>query len=189
MQSSPKLKLSDSDLLDRIAYGDKGAMDSIYARHSILVYSVALRVCRNSISAEEVLDKTFMQMWLKPKSFASTLEGLEGKLGLLSRNLAIELMRRLDSIASREPSTDTPRGELINNGEGCPLSHRPHASMALPEDEDREILEMMFFDGKTQIQVAEETGLSISTIGMRLGRALSVLRNSVRSQHQLTNKR
>jgi DNA-directed RNA polymerase specialized sigma24 family protein len=182
MQSSPKLKLSDSDLLDRIAYGDKGAMASIYARHSILVYSVALRVCRNSISAEEVLDKTFMQMWLKPKSFASTLEGLEGKLGLLSRNLAIELMRRLDSIASREPSTDTPRGELINNGEGCPLSHRP-------EDEDREILEMMFFDGKTQIQVAEETGLSISTIGMRLGRALSVLRNSVRSQHQLTNKR
>jgi len=87
----------DSALFAPFGLGDERAMASLYDRHSTLVYSAALRVCRDSTWAEEVLQKIFMQLWLTPQQFASEPDGLNGRLGLLSRNRAIDLMRRRKS--------------------------------------------------------------------------------------------
>jgi len=59
----------DATLLAQVALGDQRAMASLYDRHSPLVYSVALRVCRDSASAEEVLQNIFMQVWQAPQRF------------------------------------------------------------------------------------------------------------------------
>src|SRR5450432_2405159 len=94
MPTSHDIDSEDSVLLARVGLGDERAMASLYDRHSTLVYSVALKVCRDSISAEKVLQDIFMQIWLAPQQFASELGSLDGRLGILSRNLAIDLMRR-----------------------------------------------------------------------------------------------
>ena len=98
----------DFDLLARVGLGDRRAIASLYDRHSTLVYRVALRVCHDSASAEEVLQNIFMQIWLAPQTFASEPGSLDGRLGLLSRNLAIDLMRRRES--SGWPDTRSDRG-------------------------------------------------------------------------------
>jgi Sigma-70 region 2 len=59
----------DSAWLARVGLGDQRAIASLYDRHSTLVYSVALRVCRDPALAEEVLQNIFMQMWLAPRKF------------------------------------------------------------------------------------------------------------------------
>ena len=105
----------DFDLLARIGWGDQGAMASLYDRHSTLVYSVALRVCRDSASAEEVLQNIFMQIWLAPQKFASAQGRLDGRLGVLSRDLALDLMRRRKS--------SEPGEKLSTNRPYDPISH------------------------------------------------------------------
>jgi RNA polymerase sigma factor (sigma-70 family) len=167
----------DFDLLARVGLGDQGAMGLLYDRHSTLVYSVALRVCRDSASAEEVLQNVFMQMWLAPLQFASAPGNLDGRLGVLARNLALDLERRIKSGDPGEtPSLNRPYNPIPHTEVGR-LMQKPHALVLLLPDADRQVLEMAFFDGKNPVEIAEETGLPVETIASRLRSALTALRN------------
>lgn len=166
----------DSGLLAQIGLGDERAMASLYERHSTLVYSVALRVCRDSASAEEILQNIFLQIWLAPQQFGSAPGDLGGRLALLSRNLAMDRMRRRktsESIANPVP----PRPyDPICHTEVSRLMGKPHPLALLLPDADRQVLEMAFFDDKTAVEIAEETGLAGDTIAGRLRGALSAMR-------------
>jgi RNA polymerase sigma factor (sigma-70 family) len=177
MPTSQEINPEDLDLLARVGLGDERAMASLYDRHSNLVYSVALRVCRDSASAEEVLQNIFLQIWLAPQHFASVPGSLDGRLGVLSRNLAIDLMRRRKSIESGEKPSPSRPFDPISHTEVSLLMQKPHALVLLLPDADRQVLEMAFFDGKTPVEIADETGLPVDTIASRLGSALSVLRD------------
>jgi RNA polymerase sigma factor (sigma-70 family) len=167
----------DFDLLARIGSGDQGAMASLYDRHSTLVYSVALRVCRDSAWAEEVLQNIFMQIWLAPQKFTSTPGRLDGRLGILSRDVALDLIRRRKSSEPSEKFYTNRPYDPISHTEVSRLMQKPHALVLLLPDADRQILEMAFFDGKTPFEIAEETGLPVDTIPSRLRRALCAVRN------------
>ncbi|MGC1871073.1 MAG: sigma-70 family RNA polymerase sigma factor, partial [Acidobacteriaceae bacterium] len=169
-----KLNAEDADLLAKVSSGDERALACLYDLHSTLVYSVALRVCRNAASAEEILRNIFMQIWLGPQQFASEFGSLDGRLALLSRNLAIDLVRRRAS--SEEPSLNRPV-DPVSHTEVSRLMQKPHSLVLLLPDADRQVLEMAFFDGKKSVEIAKETGLPVDTIASRLVSALSALRN------------
>jgi RNA polymerase sigma factor (sigma-70 family) len=164
-------------MLRRVGLGDQGAIASLYDRHSTLVYSVALRVCRDSASAEEILQNIFMQIWLVPQKFASAPGRLDGRLGILSRDLALDLMRRRKSGEPHVKHSLNRPFDPISHHEAGQLMKKPHALVLLLPDADRQILEMAFFDGKTPVEIAEETGLPADTIPSRLRRALSAVRS------------
>jgi RNA polymerase sigma factor (sigma-70 family) len=167
----------DFDCLARVGLGDQGAMASLYDRHSTLVYSIALRVCGDSASAEEVLQNIFMQIWLAPQQFASAAGGLDGRLGVLARNLALNVKRRRKSSEPTKQQSPNRPLDPIPHTEVSRLMQKPHALVLLLPDADRQVLEMAFFDGKTRAEIAEETGFPVDTIAGRLRRALSAVRN------------
>jgi RNA polymerase sigma factor (sigma-70 family) len=167
----------DVALLARVGRGDPGAMASLYDRHSTLVYSVALRICRDSASAEEVLQNLFMQIWLAPQQFASASGRLDGRLGVLSRNLALDIMRRRKSCEPVEKRSPNRPSDPISHQEVSQLMQKPHALVLLLPDADRQVLELAFYHGKTRVEIAEEMGFPVDTIAGRVRRALSTLRN------------
>jgi len=167
----------DFRLLAAIGLGDGRAMASLYDRHSSLVYSIALRVCRDSASAEEILQNIFMQIWLAPRLFASAPGRLDRRLGVLSRHLAVGLMRRRKSVGSGGKPSLGRTFNPVSHTEVSRLMRKPHSLVLLLPDVDRQVLEMAFFDGKSPVEIAEETGLPADIIPSRLGNALSVLRN------------
>jgi RNA polymerase sigma factor (sigma-70 family) len=177
MPNSEEMNPEDFDLLARVGSCDERAMASLYDRHSNLVYSVALRVCRDAASAERVLQNVFMQLWLAPQQFDAEPGSLDGKLGLLSRNLAIDLMRRRKSIGSNEKPFLSRPFDPISHTEVSLLMQKPHALVLLLPDADRRLLEMAFFDGKTPVEIAEETGFQVDAIASRLCSAMTVLRD------------
>jgi RNA polymerase sigma factor (sigma-70 family) len=177
--TSQGLNTEDIALLAKIGLGDQGAMASLYDRHSNLVYSVALRVCSDSASAEEVLQNTFLQVWLTPQRFASEAGSLDGRLGVLSRNLAIDLLRRRKCLDTGEKPSFSQPLDPINHTEASLLMRKPHALVVLLPDVDRQVLEMAFFDGKNPGEIADETGLPVDTIPSRLCGALSVLKDGI----------
>jgi len=83
---------------------------------------------------------------------------------MLSRNLAIGLMRRRKSIESSEKPHLSRRFDPISHTEVSLLMKKPHALVLLLPDADRQVLEMAFFDGKTPVEIAEETGFPVDTI-------------------------
>ena len=177
--TSPSQALDPIDipLLASIGLGDQQAMASLFDRHSGLVYSVALRVCHDANSAQEVLLNIFLQTWLAPQSFAAGPGRLDAQLGILSRNLAMNLVRTRTSV---DPSnTAAPVYPLDPNHlkEMCQLIRKPHSLVLLLPDLGRQLLDMAFFDGKTPAAIAEETGLPVDVITSGIHGALSTLRN------------
>ena len=75
----------DGELLTRVLRGDERAMAVLFDRYSKIVYSVSLRVLRDTASAEDVMQEIFMQIWRNPSSFVSTKGSLGGWLA--SQNL------------------------------------------------------------------------------------------------------
>jgi len=168
-----EIDTTDFDLLRAVGLGDERALGSLYDRHSNLIYSVALRVCGEAALAEAILQDIFMQVWLAPQQFASVPKGLDGRLAMLSRKLAIDLMRRRKS--GGEPSINRPSNP-ISRAEVSLLLQKPHALVLLLPDADRQMLEMAFFDGKTPVEIGEEMGFAAKTVVSRLRGALSELR-------------
>ncbi len=173
----PKRRAEDCELLAAIGTGDERAMAAFYDRHCGVVYSVALRVCGEAATAEGVLQDVFLRVWLAPESFAAESGGLAGRLGVLSRNVAIGLMRRRKTAGSGDRSFRGRTSNPISHTEVSRLIQKPHALVLLLPDVDRQILEMAFFDGKTPAEIAEETGLEAAAIPGRIGNALTALRN------------
>jgi DNA-directed RNA polymerase specialized sigma24 family protein len=122
-----------------------------------------------------VLQNIFMQIWLAPQQFAAPSGSLDGRLGLLARNLAIEIVRRPRS--NENPSL-CRIFDPISHTQVSRLMQKPHALVLLLPDADRQVLEMAFFDGKTPVEIAEETGLPVDMIGGSVRRALSAQRGS-----------
>ncbi|HZL26631.1 MAG TPA: sigma factor [Acidobacteriaceae bacterium] len=170
--ASQETTQQDVDQLASIGLGDERALASLYDRHSTVVYSVALRVCHDPAVAEEVLQNIFMQIWLAPHQFASTSAGLDATLGLLSRNLAVDLKRR------RKSSTELGRPAPISHTEVSLLINKPHSLVLLLPDADRRILDMAFFDDKAPREIARETDLPLDTVTARLGNAMAALRSA-----------
>lgn len=169
----------DLNLLARIGRGDERALAALYDLHCRLVYSVALRVCHDSVLAEEVLQNIFMQVWLVPGEFASEPGSLDGRLGMLARNLAIEMVERQKSRMSQLQPSLGHRANPINHTQVGQLLHQPHALVLLLPDKDRRLLEMAFFDGKRSVEIAEQTGFPVDTIPDRLVGALAELRKGI----------
>jgi len=167
----------DCELLARVGLGEQQAIASLYDRHSSLVFSVALAVSGDSVAAEQVVQNIFMQMWLTPQQFASASGTLNGRLGVLSRNHAIALLRRDKFSAPSEKPSLASSHNPISHKEISGLMHKAHGLVLLLPDADRQLLEMAFFGGKTQVEIAEETGLPLNGVASRLHGALSDLRN------------
>lgn len=71
-------------------------MTVFYSRHANRIYAVALRVLRDPSSAEDVLQEISLQIWRSPTTFIATRGSLEGWLSVITRNRAIDMIRRED---------------------------------------------------------------------------------------------
>jgi len=168
----------DSSLLAQVAAGDQEAIAALYDRYSTLVYGVALRACCDSASAEAVLQKVFLQIWRAPQEFDSAPGNLDGRLGLLSRSLAIDHMRKRKASEKivKKREKEPVNLHSIGPAQVRGLLKEQHAIVLPQPNADRHVLEMAFFDGKTPSEIADETGFPVSTIASRLHRALSAVR-------------
>jgi len=111
---------SDAGLVSAIRSGDQAAMASLYDRYSAIVYSVALRVLRDTGAAEDVLQEVFMQLWRKPGVFDASRGNLGAWLAVIARNRSIDALRKRhsendleDCILSIEPDLAVMRSATV----------------------------------------------------------------------------
>jgi RNA polymerase sigma-70 factor, ECF subfamily len=177
-RAAPNVVLPDAVLVSAIRSGDEQAMAQLYERYSSIVYSVALRVLGDTGAAEDILQEVFMQLWRSPEVFDATRGSLPGWLAVITRNRAI------DSLRKRRPETDITdvivsiEPDLAGGAELSRAFEKIRSALGGMPVPQRSALEMAFFDGLTHTEIAERTGEPLGTIKTRIRAGLLTLRKA-----------
>lgn len=183
--------MEDADLLIRIAAGDAAALHLLYDRYGTLVHSLALRILSDRAAAEDVTQEVFLKVWRFGARFNEERGRVSTWLLNITRNTAIDLLR-----AGRRASPD--RFEPLENA--ADLGDRGPSTEALVEvsvlgaqvreallrlaPEQRQVIDLAYFQGKTQQQIAEETRVPLGTVKSRARLALDNLRSTLLAPHR-----
>ena len=163
---------SDEDLLSQVRSGECSAMAILYDRYSRVVYSVALRVLKNTSSADDVTQELFLQLWRKPEQVLVLNETLVGWMVIAARNRAVSLLRKKQPDSLEDVFVVVPFvGEIESqNRLIC------HKALTLIRPDQRILLEMAFFNDLSHSEIAAATGEPLGTIKTRLRKAIRSLR-------------
>jgi RNA polymerase sigma-70 factor (ECF subfamily) len=169
---------ADNSLVSAIRSGDENAMATLYDRYSPIVYSVALRVLGDTGAAEDVLQEVFMQLWRNPGGFDSSRGNLAAWLAVISRNRAIDAVRK------RRPDTDiadvivSVEPDLAGDAERARAMEKVRGALGAMPSAQRSALEMAYFEGLTHTEIAAKTGEPLGTIKTRIRAGLLALRKA-----------
>jgi RNA polymerase sigma-70 factor, ECF subfamily len=178
----------DLGLLLRITARDEAALAEFYDRHSRLVYSVIMRILRNSSDAEEVLQEAFVRVWSRSDTYDALLGSPAAWLLRIARNRAIDRLRArraqlnvavtpvggagAGATQSMEPVTrDTPETVL----EGAMTAGAVRTALATLTPAQRELIEAAFFEGYTHAELATRFGVPLGTVKTRIRTGLAAM--------------
>jgi RNA polymerase sigma factor (sigma-70 family) len=173
------LHLSDPGLIALIARGDRDAFAELYDRYGKTAYALAYRVTRDVQLAEEVVQEAFLTLWRQ----ASRFDGRRAKpstwLLTIAHHKAVDVVRR-EQLRRTEPAEemeDAPDPANVPHEAWLGLQHDQvrEALAALP-DPQREVIELSYFEGYSQSELARRLGQPLGTIKSRTHTALTRLR-------------
>ena len=176
--------LGDEDLIERLRARDPGAMAELYDRYGRIVYSLTFRVVRDHGVAEDLVQETFIRIWNRVHSLDKNKGSLGPWLMTVARNRAIDYFR--SSIGRERKSvelTETDHPALYNEIESDLLAsdktRRVRAAMEKLSPNHRQVMELAYFEGLSQTEMAEKLGQPLGTIKTWVRTALQSLREEL----------
>ncbi|HWZ95394.1 MAG TPA: sigma-70 family RNA polymerase sigma factor [Opitutaceae bacterium] len=189
--SEPAEDRSDIDarLLQRMAGGDRTAFSELYDRFSRPLYSAALRILGDARETEDIVHDVFLTIWEKSAAFSPGRGTAFGWAVTLTRNRAIDRLRlrkRRGELLSAAVPADLGYDEAAGTTDTLVFKEKARlvrsALAALPI-EQKQALELAFFGGLTQEQIAENLNQPLGTVKARIRRGLLKLRDALRPHH------
>ncbi len=172
---------SDESLLRLVSAKDEKAMTSLFDRYGGLVYSVALRVLRDSGRAEDLLQDVFFQLWRNPGAFLPSRGSLGAWLLVVTRNRAIDILRRKRPMDSIDDHPISSGQNLATEVERSTMMQKVRTVLTTLPPEQRNTLELAYFEGLTQTEISERTGDPLGTVKTRIRLALMSLRKALQA--------
>ena len=170
--------VDETAMLTRIGQRDENAMEEIFRRYSGPVYSVALRVLRDSGQAEDVLQEVFLQLWRKPAAFVQNRGSLGAWLVVIARNRAIDVLRRRKPSDSVDDVVLASTVNVADEAERNTMMEKVRRVIADLPMEQRKSLELAYFEGLSHTEIASRTGDPLGTVKTRIRQALISLRKA-----------
>ena len=154
-------------------------MAGIFDRYAGLVYSIALRVLNDSASAEDVMQEIFFEVWEHPQSFVPGRGSLAGWLSVVSRNRAIDVLRRSKPSDPVDEVVLPSQTNLSVEAERRIMMDKVRMNLGRLSLDQRNSLELAFFEGLSHSEIAAQTGTPLGTVKTRIRSALLSLREAV----------
>ncbi len=172
-------------LLERLAGGDQSALAALYDATSRLVYGLALRILGDPADAEEVTLDVYTQAWRQVGRYDASRGDALTWLLTLTRSRAIDRLRSRAGSRKREQALDTA-AELATS-EPDPESRsafaerarRVRSALAVLSPEQRQVIELAYFEGLTHVEIAERIRQPLGTAKSRIRLGMAKLRDAL----------
>jgi RNA polymerase sigma-70 factor, ECF subfamily len=172
--------LSDEALVALVARGDEDALAELYDRISRVAYGLALRVLRDERHAEDAVQEAFLQLWRSAATFRAERAKASTWILTLVHRRAVDLVRREERRQADPLTDDSAAGEAPEQTDEAAWLRfeRERVQTALRQlpDVQREALELAYYGGFSQSELADRLGVPLGTIKSRMFAGLARLR-------------
>jgi RNA polymerase sigma factor (sigma-70 family) len=184
LRTSSPADEADRAVLARLADGELDALEDLYDRYKTMAYSIAYRITNDATLAEDVVQDAFLGAWRNAARY------IEGRGSVKTWLLSIVHHRAIDAVRRRRPTSELPDLELP-----------PPAAFTLPDvwaevaaildaetvraalgalsDVQREAIELAYFGGMTQQEIADRTATPLGTVKSRMRLGLLAMRRDL----------
>jgi RNA polymerase sigma-70 factor, ECF subfamily len=178
------LAQGDGDLLVRLKARDQRALAELYDRYGGMVFRLILRMVRDKSIAEDLVQETFLRVWNRAAGFDSDRGAIGAWLVAVARNRAIDYLRYQSRRA--ENIIDLNETENPSLFAGVPadpihfdLVRRLKAALGQLSPQQRESIELAYFEGMSQAEIAERMCQPLGTVKAWMRRGLQQMREQL----------
>jgi RNA polymerase sigma-70 factor (ECF subfamily) len=184
-------RLDDAELVTLAGQGEVRALEVLYDRYARAAFAFAVRIVGDPLEAEEILQEVFLRVWQQANRFQHARGSFASWLLSITHNLAIDALRRrqrrpqqadkLDfmDVLRSEVDTAVDLEEAVVVAE---LRRQVQAAMAQLPARQREVLELAYFQGLTQREIAELLDEPLGTVKTRMRLGLQKLQEALQAQ-------
>lgn len=184
------MEISDIDLIKGIANRDSEALKSLFARYGRRCFALCYRIVESGPAAEEIVQDTFETVWNKCGQFDSERgTNVRGWLLTIAHRKSIDYRRR--ELDRRPPSLDIDDlswalavPDAWSSVEQTLLQERVRAALSELPEEQRQVIEMAYFEGLSQSDIARDRDIPLGTVKGRMRLGLKKLAESLRDERE-----
>jgi RNA polymerase sigma-70 factor (ECF subfamily) len=175
---------ADQDVLLRVASGQLDALEELYDRYRTMAYSIALRITSDAALAEDVVQDAFLGAWRNAGRYVAGRASVKTWLLSIVHHRAIDAIRRRRPTAELPERDDAPPAALTIPDIWPEVAGRLDAvevqtALAQLSDVQREALELAYFGGLTQQEIAARTDTPLGTVKSRMRLGLLAMRRAL----------
>ena len=167
--------LSDGELISRTAEGDRGAFDVLYRRYSRPVFGLALRRLGDRGRAEDAVQETFASIWRAARSYRPERGPGAPWLYAVARNAITDRGRARYEAPAEIPDSPSPDAGPAERAESGWTAWRVHRALEELNTNERSVIELAYWSGLSQSEIAEFLNIPLGTVKTRTRAALGRL--------------
>ena len=180
-------EMSDEQLMNRLSGPEvEAALSKLYDRYSRTVYGVGMKTLGDRSSAEELVQEVFLKVWRSSHTFDPWRGSFSTWLYRVTRNVALDLYRKRASRIRPVPNADSQIAAARDSSAGPEeivddswLSWRMSNALEELGPTQREVVELAYFQGLSQREISQRTGMPLGTVKSRTASAMKRLRQGL----------
>jgi len=176
--------LSDGDLIRRVARRDANAFEALYRRYSRSVFGLALRRLGDRMSAEDAVQETFAAIWRSARTYKADRGAGAPWLYAVARNAIVDRSRGRGEPPGEGPELPSDDPSPAERAEESYTAWRVHRALESIGGKEREVIELAYYGGLSQSEVADFLNIPLGTVKTRtragLGHLADLLEGELR---------
>jgi RNA polymerase sigma-70 factor, ECF subfamily len=190
-------ELSDEQLMARLDGPEvEAALSELYDRYIRTVYGVGIKILGDRSSAEELVQEVFLKVWRSSGTFDPSRASFSTWLYRVTRSVALDLYRKRTSRIRPVPNADSQIAAARDSSAGPEeivddswLSWRMSNALEELGATQREVVELAYFQGLSQREISQRTGMPLGTVKSRTASAMKRLRQGLAGEDALQEDR
>jgi len=176
---APAERCNDGELLQRIADGDREAFDVLYRRFVRPVFALALRRLGDRGRAEDATQETFTSIWRSASSYRTERGPGAPWLYAVARNAIVDRARARSEVPTEVPDEASSEPGPPDEAERSWVAWRVHRALQELPEHERPLLELAYWSGLSQSEIADFLNIPLGTVKTRTRSALGRLADAL----------